>query len=530
MRSRRRLAIATSTLLVGAHLMIASAEAASAVTVNSGPGPVNTGSRAEVAAAYQQVLVPALQVPGTWDGSVDTCDPGSGDPDGESATLQAVNWARAMAGEEPAALDAQLNSRALATALIMDANDTLTHDPTTDMACFSEEGRVGAGSSNLARGFDDARAIDAYLRDGGGSNTAAGHRRWILNPGSSLFGAGSTDGYQALTVFARDVDTTTNPGTPEWIPWPTAGYFPYEQEPRGRWSFSTTRNVDLDTASVVVEASDGHRLDLVVHAAAYGYGPDTVVWDLAEPLPEPLADETYTVTVSGMVEMLSDGTRRPLPSYSYPVTLFSAADADTTGAGEEPAARPEPTPVWGAYEPSGSIAVGGTPRVGSTLRVLDDLVWEQQPDTLAYTWQREGVVLARGPRYTPAPADLGTTLTLVVRATSGDRVWTRSLTTGAVRRGPANTVVRAPVLGGTAYPGTRVRIERFAVWQRQPGPDARTRWAWLVGGRVAQRNGRAYQVRRRDLGKVVRLKLVLTDPGYVRSVAWSNRIRVRARR
>ena len=56
-------------------------------------------------------------------------------------------------------------------------------------------GPSGSGKSDLALAYPSLHAgqiIDLYMDDGGDSNVAAGHRRWILNPFSTVMGSGST--------------------------------------------------------------------------------------------------------------------------------------------------------------------------------------------------------------------------------------------------------------------------------------------------------------------------------------------------
>ncbi|HEY4267042.1 MAG TPA: hypothetical protein VGM94_02510, partial [Galbitalea sp.] len=107
---------------------------------------------------------------------------------------------------------------------------------------------------------------------------------------------------------------------PDWVPWPTAGYFPEPLEPSGRWSLSTNASwkYDLSHATVSVKDANGNALKVTVDATAQGYGNDTLVWEVAG-LAKPAAGKEvdYTVTVNGM----KNGSQTL--SHSYVVQLFN---------------------------------------------------------------------------------------------------------------------------------------------------------------------------------------------------------------
>ena len=50
---------------------------------------------------------------------------------------------------------------------------------------------AAAGKSNLFLGRSGAGAIAGYMDDPGSGNTAAGHRRWIIDPRQTTMGSGS---------------------------------------------------------------------------------------------------------------------------------------------------------------------------------------------------------------------------------------------------------------------------------------------------------------------------------------------------
>lgn len=265
---------------------------------------------------YQSSLKSALDVPMSWNGTVDPCNPGAPSAAAQSATLQALNYLRRLAGLQPVAFDATLSARAQKAALIMHAQDDLSHDPPSSWRCWTQEGRDGAATSNLYLGVTGAAAMTGYMHDPGASNYFVGHRRWILYPPTRTMGSGSTSSANALTVIggARD-DTDKGPG---WVPWPTAGHFPTQLEPAGRWSLSAPDQVTDFTAARVSVTRGGVALPVRLEPVNNGgYGNSTLVWqvDLGALAAR---DQDYAVTVSG----IRRGEQQL--AHSYAVTLFDA--------------------------------------------------------------------------------------------------------------------------------------------------------------------------------------------------------------
>src|SRR5262249_52804834 len=147
---------------------------------------------------------------------------------------------RAMAGVPGnTTLDTTKNANEQAAALIMTANNTLTHSPTAGMLCYSAAGATGAGSSNIALGATDS--LPLYMDDFGTGNEPAGHRRWILHSAKNSFGMGEdTDGTPGSALYTFQVGSAVS--VPNGIPWPPRGYVPLPLFPdvyttTQRWSF-----------------------------------------------------------------------------------------------------------------------------------------------------------------------------------------------------------------------------------------------------------------------------------------------------
>lgn len=233
-------------------------------------------------------------------------------------TITAVNYMRAMSGLDPVTIDPELSRRAQKSALIQHYQGYLTHYPSKSARCATKAGIRASARSNIALGWEGARVILGYMAEPGGNNTAAGHRRWIQDPYTETMGTGQAGRAHALYVLSRF--SPANPA-PRYLSWPTAGYFPAELEPAGRWSFGMSRSGDVSFAKVKVTAtSNGKNLKLHTYRAELGYGDQvSVVWDFAKPIKVRKGTRTVAVTISGVTQR---GVR--LAPYTYSVRLFRA--------------------------------------------------------------------------------------------------------------------------------------------------------------------------------------------------------------
>lgn len=240
-------------------------------------------TRSEVARIYVDELVPALDESIGWTGSVDGCDAGGMRSAAQSATKTAVNAVRELAGLDPVRFAAKYNSKAQEAALVYMANSDITHTIPKSWECYSSSAREAGEKSNIAFGLGGASAITAYMQDYGDHNLLVGHRRWILYPQTTVMGSGSTEITNALWVLG-DTASKGDYANPSWVSWPTAGYFPSQLEPDGRWSLSgdSTHDYDFSRAKVAVTNSAGKRLSVKVRAQhkEIGYGNDTLVWEV----------------------------------------------------------------------------------------------------------------------------------------------------------------------------------------------------------------------------------------------------------
>lgn len=186
-------------------------------------------------------------------------------------------------------------------------------------------------TGDLALGFYGPGAIDAYLAEIASGvdqwNTAVGHRRWVLDPGSTDFASGDTPGSfdpasgiirpptNVLVVIPKAAEIATV--APRFVTYPSAGFFPAPLN-SSLWSLSYP-GANFDSASVAMTTAGGAAVSVVVTVRGGSYGCPALVWQVpgAQAVTAVSADTLYNVTVSGMT-----GSGVP-PSYSYAVILIN---------------------------------------------------------------------------------------------------------------------------------------------------------------------------------------------------------------
>lgn len=238
-----------------------------------------------------------------WTGNVATCQAGDLPASSYDAVLQRLNYVRRLVGlPDSCEWNEEWNAACMEAALMMTAADDLDHHPDKSWPCYSASGAQAAGNSNLSLGYGGVDALMGQVYDYGGSNKAAGHRRWILNPYRRVFGMGSTPEAMALWVLGGN-NSSWKAGTGYYhrgmpVAWPPEHYVP--EELRGyRWSFSL-EGADFQQSSVTVKRN-GKAVDITVHEPDDGYGLNTLVWDVQDGQSSPENGVwEYTVEVRGV--------------------------------------------------------------------------------------------------------------------------------------------------------------------------------------------------------------------------------------
>jgi hypothetical protein len=193
------------------------------------------------------------------------------------------------------------NRTAQECALLMTANNRLSHRPDSSWACYTSEGAEAANRSSLSPG-GAVSSVDGYMIDIGNATTI-GHRRWILSNMLGSIGFGST-GRFSCQFQPVDFRAPSAPDAKPWVAWPPEGQVPIQAfGSRGRssidqtgWTVQSDR-IDLQSAQVTV-SSEGMDLPVSVTQLDANFGSTHALrfnpmgWTSA-------AGKTYSVTLSG---------------------------------------------------------------------------------------------------------------------------------------------------------------------------------------------------------------------------------------
>ena len=300
---------------------------------------VDPKSREQSRVLYNTVYQASENIPSGWTGSVLLDNAGTTTQAFKDATLLRVNYFRAMGGVPATVVFSDtFNAADQLAALMMSANNALSHVPPLAWIDYSAPGAAAAGSSNLALGTDDngPTAITGYIQDNGGNNPAAGHRRWVLYPPETTMGTGDVDAsalnYAANALYVIDQASFASPAPAardNFVAWPPPGYVPYDLI-SPRWSLAYP-GADFSAASVTM-SRQGTAVPVRLEALVTGAGDNSLVWvpDNADPTnpPAPTApaagkEVTTTVTVANV---LVNGAPQ---TFTYNVTPI---DPTVTGA------------------------------------------------------------------------------------------------------------------------------------------------------------------------------------------------------
>lgn len=186
----------------------------------SGPCALTGGTRAEQVCRRWRCDRTDLSE-GTWSGTVMPCAAGELNDVGKNNALKLINLYRFIADLPAVTLDATKNQAAQECALMMDANNQLSHSPPTNWACYSMNGATAAGRSNICS-TRAVRCIDMYMSDSGNATTI-GHRRWFLSNQLGPIGIGGTTGGSCHHVIGG-----SGTATKSFMAWPPPGPVPLE--------------------------------------------------------------------------------------------------------------------------------------------------------------------------------------------------------------------------------------------------------------------------------------------------------------
>jgi uncharacterized protein YkwD len=241
---------------------------------------------------------------GTWSGATASCTAGDMAPAARANALRLVNLYRWLAALPPVVTDPAHDAEDQACALMMRANNMISHMPPTTWLCYTAAGADGASNSNVSSGAA-VSSVDLYMTDPGNATTF-GHRRWLLSNTLGPIGIGGTDRSSCLWTL-----TGTGKAGKAWMAWPPAGIVPLQAVFSGGTrggADSTGWTVQSDTinlaAAQVTVTSAGVALPVTVAQLLSGYGSRYAIsftpmgWTTQ-------AGKTYSVSIAGVTPAIS---------------------------------------------------------------------------------------------------------------------------------------------------------------------------------------------------------------------------------
>ncbi len=248
-----------------------------------------------------------------WTGNTTGCNAGIAPQATNDMVIKRINYFRKLVGlNDNITLDASKFPMYQEAALMMKANNQLSHTPPNTWTCWTQSGSDGAKTSNLSLGSHSVNAITTFMMDFGTGNNACGHRRWILHSAKTQFSYGTTDVSMSLGCIGT---AGGNIKIPPFIAYPPSGYIPSALT-FARWTFGIP-GADFSNATVIMTGPLGAITLAVISKTDNGYGDNTIVWEPTGIVTNSSADMVYTVTVSGIVNA-------PKTTYTYTTTLIKA--------------------------------------------------------------------------------------------------------------------------------------------------------------------------------------------------------------
>lgn len=283
---------------------------------------------------------------------LENCQPGQAVRDGIAPIVESWNFMRGLNGLNAVTLDQtdSISPYTQAAAMVSARNGKLSHYPAVEgFACATDAAVRGARHSNLAQSISQTSAETAlwYYMDYSSAdnpvNDQLGHRLFMQDPQLSVTSIGAAAGYTAISVrtgesypgMPADSMRDHSAPTPEWMSWPSAGFFPKQLltsvgitsdgPDTERWSFSV-QNGDLSAATAHITGPNGENVPLTVirpGQSGIAFTPRVIAdystllmkFPNIERLPVGQENLVYNVKIDGV-----KGTGQT--TYEYQVALF----------------------------------------------------------------------------------------------------------------------------------------------------------------------------------------------------------------
>jgi hypothetical protein len=287
---------------------------------------VDTANRAQVIDLYRNYYLPSNNLAPDWTGNVVTGVAGTLSQAYLCATLQRINYYRAMSGvSSDITFGPSEDNECQQAALMMAGQGEISHSPSPDWKFYTPAAAQAAADSNNrldSIGDEGPGAVDRFMADVESNNYYVGHRRWFIYPGEGIMGAGAvpSSDLSAGTAAIWILNLVPRPAdAPLQTSWPPAGFVPaalvYD-----RWSFSY-QNADFSATKVSVSKGG---VPQAIHQEAPAYessatdytivGDNTLVWEMPDNAVGLTDDETYAVHLANV---RVNGVAR---SFDYTVT------------------------------------------------------------------------------------------------------------------------------------------------------------------------------------------------------------------
>ena len=145
-----------------------------------------------------------------------SCDPGVLTDFQKQLVLDRVNYIRDLHDLEPVYYNDEGDTVTAECSLTCLANESLSHEPPEDWACWSQEAYDGCSQSNIfiqwgvaPTSYPSPDIVDGFMTDEGVETL--GHRRWLIDPWLAYISFGRVDNYAdkmstaAIKVFNDDL-------------------------------------------------------------------------------------------------------------------------------------------------------------------------------------------------------------------------------------------------------------------------------------------------------------------------------------
>jgi uncharacterized protein YkwD len=232
---------------------------------------------------------------GMWNGATASCMAGDLSADAHDNALRVLNGYRWLVDMPAITEDPTFTAKAQQCALMMRANNSLSHMPPSTWMCYTADGSEGASHCNISSG-QLVSSVNGFIVDPGNATTI-GHRRWILGNMIGPTGLGGTDRSSCVWTFG-----TSKLKVP-WLAYPR-GVIPIQAMGGGfsgtvdgtGWSLQSD-TINVESAEVTI-TSDGASMPVTKTVLQQNVGSRYAIrfnpmgWTST-------AGKKYSVTVTG---------------------------------------------------------------------------------------------------------------------------------------------------------------------------------------------------------------------------------------